>query len=84
MPKFLNDPHDAIVESLRGFAHCHADEVVLNETPRYVRRRVPNPSKVSVISGGGSGHEPMHVGFVGVGMLDAAVPGEVFSSPSPE
>ena len=84
MSKFLNDPRAAIAESLRGFARCHANEVVLSERPRFVRRREPNPRKVSVISGGGSGHEPLHAGYVGVGMLDAAVPGEVFSSPSPD
>jgi dihydroxyacetone kinase-like protein len=84
MSKFLNDPRTAVAESLRGFALCHAAEVVVNENPRYVRRRNPNPEKVSIIAGGGSGHEPMHAGFVGLGMLDAAVPGEVFSSPSPD
>jgi len=84
MSKFLNDPRNAVTESLRGFALCHAADVTLNESPRYVRRRCPNPDKVSIIAGGGSGHEPMHAGFVGFGMLDAAVPGEVFSSPSPD
>jgi len=84
MSKFLNDPRNAVTESLRGFALCHAADVTLNESPRYVRRRCPNPGKVSIIAGGGSGHEPMHAGFVGFGMLDAAVPGEVFSSPSPD
>ncbi|MFO7275564.1 MAG: dihydroxyacetone kinase subunit DhaK [Pseudomonadota bacterium] len=84
MSKFLNEPRDAVVEGLRGFARCHADEVVLNERPRFVRRRNPNRNKVGVISGGGSGHEPLHAGYVGFGMLDAAVPGEVFSSPSPD
>lgn len=84
MNKFLNDPRAAIAESLRGFARCHADEIVLNEQPRFVRRREPDRGKVGIISGGGSGHEPLHAGYVGLGMLDAAVPGEVFSSPSPD
>ncbi len=84
MSKFLNDPRNALAESLRGFAHCHAAQVTLNEKPRYIRRRRPNPAKVGIVAGGGSGHEPMHAGFVGLGMLDAAVPGEVFSSPSPD
>jgi phosphoenolpyruvate---glycerone phosphotransferase subunit DhaK len=84
MSKFLNDPRDALAESLRGFARCYAQDLVLNEKPRYVRRRAPNLDKVSLVAGGGSGHEPMHAGFVGFGMLDAAVPGEVFSSPTPD
>ena len=84
MKKFLNDPADAVNESLQGFARCHADLVELVEQPRFVRRALPVPGKVALISGGGSGHDPLHAGFVGRGMLDAAVPGEVFSSPSVE
>ena len=84
MSKFLNDPADAVDESLRGLARCHADELRLNERPRFVRRSAAVPGKVALISGGGSGHDPLHAGFVGRGMLDAAVPGEVFSSPSVE
>lgn len=84
MTKFLNDPADAVAESLRGFARSHADVVELVEQPRFVRRRHAVPGKVATISGGGSGHDPLHAGFVGHGMLDAAVPGEVFSSPSVE
>lgn len=84
MSKFLNNPADAVSESLRGLARCHADMLLLNERPRFVRRRSLVPGKVALISGGGSGHEPMHPGLVGRGMLDAAVPGEVFSSPSVE
>jgi dihydroxyacetone kinase-like protein len=82
--KFLNDPAEAVTESLRGFACGHADLVELVERPRFVRRRQRVPGKVALISGGGSGHDPLHAGFVGRGMLDAAVPGEVFSSPSVE
>ena len=84
MTKFLNNPADAVAEALRGLARCHADLIELNEEPRFVARRNLVPGKVALISGGGSGHEPLHPGFVGPGMLDAAVPGEVFSSPSVE
>ncbi|MBT2189102.1 dihydroxyacetone kinase subunit DhaK [Sphingobium nicotianae] len=84
MTKFLNRPEDAVTESLRGFARAHADLVHLEDQPRFVRRKTLTPGKVALISGGGSGHDPMHAGFVGRGMLDAAVPGEVFSSPSTE
>lgn len=84
MSKFLNDPADAVVESLRGLARCHSDIVELVERPCFVRRRQIDPAKVAVISGGGSGHDPLHAGLVGRGMLDAAVPGEIFSSPSVE
>ncbi|MEI9851337.1 MAG: dihydroxyacetone kinase subunit DhaK [Sphingomonas sp.] len=84
MTKFLNAPADALTESLEGFALAHAGEVRLNAAPRYVRRAHPNRAKVALIAGGGSGHEPLHAGFVGAGMLDAAVPGEVFTSPAPD
>lgn len=84
MKKFLNNPKDAVSESLRGFARYHSDLVELVERPRFVKRRKPVKGKVALISGGGSGHDPLHVGFVGRGMLDAAVPGEIFSSPSVE
>lgn len=84
MSKFLNDPADAVTESLRGFARAHADLVELIEQPRFLRRRERVAGKVALVSGGGSGHDPMHAGFVGRGMLDAAIPGEVFSSPSVE
>jgi dihydroxyacetone kinase-like protein len=84
MTKFLNDPEQAVTESLRGFGRAHADLVQVAEAPRFVRRRALVPGKVAIISGGGSGHDPLHAGFVGRGMLDAAVPGEVFSSPAPD
>lgn len=84
MTKFLNAPHAALAESLQGFALAHPDEIVLCDTPRYVRRSLPNRNKVALIAGGGSGHEPLHAGYVGLGMLDAAVPGEIFTSPAPD
>lgn len=84
MRKFLNNPADAVNESLSGFARCHGDLVELVEHPRYVRRRKLAKGKAALISGGGSGHDPLHAGLVGRGMLDAAVPGEIFSSPSVE
>lgn len=85
MKKLINDPHDVVIESVRGFAQAHADIVTMNEDPLYVMRREPKASgKVAIVSGGGSGHEPLHAGFVGEGMLDAAVPGAVFTSPTPD
>ena len=70
-------------ESLDGFAAAHADIVVLGPEREYVRRKSIKPGKVALISGGGAGHEPLHVGFVGHGMLDAACPGQIFTSPTP-
>jgi dihydroxyacetone kinase-like protein len=84
MKKLINDPEDALAESLDGFAAAHADIVVLGDERKFVRRRTPRPGKVALISGGGSGHEPLHAGFVGHGMLDAACPGQVFTSPTPD
>lgn len=85
MKKLLNDPADLVADSLRGFAAAHGDLVRVNLDPMYmVRADAPVAGKVAVLSGGGSGHEPMHGGFVGMGMLDAACPGEVFTSPTPD
>jgi dihydroxyacetone kinase-like protein len=84
MKKFLNQVDTLLDESLNGFAKAHADIVQLNSQPHYVQRKQPNPNKVALISGGGSGHEPLHTGFVGYGMLDAACPGQVFTSPTPD
>jgi phosphoenolpyruvate---glycerone phosphotransferase subunit DhaK len=84
MKKFVNVPGQMVSEGLQGFASAHADLVVLDEAGRFVRRRAPRRDKVAVISGGGSGHEPLHVGFVGEGMLDAACPGKLFTSPTPD
>jgi phosphoenolpyruvate---glycerone phosphotransferase subunit DhaK len=81
--KLLDDPARAVTDSLRGFAQAHADEVTLHEDPTFVLRAGGTPpGQVAVVSGGGSGHEPLHAGFVGAGMLDAAVPGAVFTSPT--
>lgn len=84
MKKLINDPADVLTESLAGFAAAHADLVELSTDPVFVRRRTLSPGKVAIISGGGSGHEPLHAGFVGLGMLDAACPGQVFTSPTPD
>ncbi len=85
MKKLINDPLAVVRESLEGFALAHADMVRVSYDPCYVvRRDAPVRGKVGVISGGGSGHEPMHGGYVGRGMLDAAVPGQVFTSPTPD
>src|SRR6202035_1322898 len=85
MRKFLNDPQDVVKESLAGLAAAHSDLVRYDpEAQILVSRFAPKQGKVALISGGGSGHEPMHGGFVGHGMLDAACPGEVFTSPVPD
>ena len=84
MRKFLNDPAAIVKESLAGLAAAHPDLLrydVANQI--IVRKGAPKKGKVALISGGGSGHEPLHGGFVGLGMLDAAAPGEVFTSPVP-
>src|SRR5712692_9491311 len=85
MRKFLNDPAQVVKESLRGLAAAHRDLLTYDATNQIiVRRGAPKKGKVALISGGGSGHEPLHGGFVGVGMLDAACPGAVFTSPTPD
>lgn len=84
MKKFINHVDDFLAESLAGFAAAHGDLVVLNQEPVFVRRKTLKPGKVALVSGGGSGHEPLHSGFVGYGMLDAACPGQVFTSPTPD
>src|SRR3954468_8439072 len=83
MKKLINDVDDLLAESLDGFAAAHADIVSLGAERQFVARRDIKPGKVALISGGGSGHEPLHAGFVGQGMLDAACPGQVFTSPTP-
>ena len=84
MKKLINGVPDVVDESLEGFARAHADIVTVSYDPRFVSRADgPVRGKVGLVSGGGSGHEPLHAGFVGKGMLDAAVPGEVFTSPTP-
>jgi dihydroxyacetone kinase-like protein len=82
--KFINSVDTMLAESLDGFAAAHADLVALGPERKFVRRRALNPGKVALISGGGSGHEPLHAGFVGKGMLDAACPGQIFTSPTPD
>jgi phosphoenolpyruvate---glycerone phosphotransferase subunit DhaK len=82
--KFINSVDAMLAESLDGFAAVHADIVALGAERKFVRRSVPNPQKVALVSGGGSGHEPLHAGLVGKGMLDAACPGQIFTSPTPD
>ena len=84
MKKFVNAVDQLIPQSLAGFAAAHADIVELGAEGRFVRRRRLQAGKVALVSGGGSGHEPLHAGFVGMGMLDAACPGQVFTSPTPD
>ncbi len=85
MKKLINQVDHVLSESLRGFGAAHADLVQVHREPTFVTRAdAPVKGKVALISGGGSGHEPLHAGFVGHGMLDAACPGEVFTSPTPD
>ena len=84
MKKFINDPADVVKESLAGLAAAHPDLVRVDFENQIVVRKDTPTGRVAIISGGGSGHEPMHGGFVGAGMLDAACPGEVFTSPVPD
>ena len=84
MKKLINGADTVLEESLDGFAAAHADILILGAERKFVRRRSLKPGKVALISGGGSGHEPLHAGFVGHGMLDAACPGQVFTSPTPD
>ncbi|MEW1822917.1 dihydroxyacetone kinase subunit DhaK [Arthrobacter sp. NPDC080031] len=85
MKKLINDPRSVVDESVEGFGMAHADLVDVHTDPIFVvRKGAPVAGKVALVSGGGSGHEPLHAGFVGHGMLDAAVPGAVFTSPTPD
>src|SRR5215218_10798782 len=85
MKKLINQPEDVVTEALQGMAVAHPDLLKVSFGPNYiVRADAPVQGKVALVSGGGSGHEPMHGGFVGMGMLDAAAPGEVFTSPTPD
>ncbi len=84
MKKFMNSVDTMLAESLDGFAAAHSDIVALGAERKFVRRREINPNKVALVSGGGSGHEPLHAGLVGRGMLDAACPGQIFTSPTPD
>nr|WP_205864685.1 dihydroxyacetone kinase subunit DhaK [Planctomonas sp. JC2975] len=80
----VNDPRAFVADAVAGFAVAHRDIVRVGIDPTYVARAGRPSGKVGIVSGGGSGHEPLHIGFVGVGMLDAAVPGEIFTSPTPD
>lgn len=82
--KFLDRLEDAAGDALAGFIAAYPEHVLLGEGGRFVRRRSLTPGKVGLVSGGGSGHEPLHIGFVGFGMLDAACPGHIFTSPTPD
>jgi dihydroxyacetone kinase-like protein len=85
MKKVINDPATLVDEALQGMQKAHGDLVRVSLDPRYIARAdAPRLGKVAVVSGGGSGHEPLHGGFVGLGMLDAACPGAVFTSPTPD
>src|SRR5437016_9665072 len=85
MKKLINHPDDVVREALEGLAAAHPETLRVNLRPAYVvRTDAPLPGKVGVLSGGGSGHEPLHTGYVGRGMLDAACPGPVFTSPTPD
>jgi len=84
MKKLINDPADLVTDALRGMASAHAELRVDLENKIVYRADAPVRGKVGLVSGGGSGHEPLHGGFVGLGMLDAACAGEVFTSPVPD
>ena len=85
MKKLINSAENVVVEALQGMAVAHADLIKVQYDPNFIiRADAPVKNKVAVISGGGSGHEPMHGGFVGKGMLDGACPGAVFTSPTPD
>jgi len=85
MKKLINNVDDFLADSLKGFARAHQDIVRFNAQPAFISR-APSiaQTKVALISGGGAGHEPLHAGLVGTGMLDAACPGQIFTSPSPD
>jgi phosphoenolpyruvate---glycerone phosphotransferase subunit DhaK len=85
MKKLINDPADVVKEALLGIERAHADLVRVDHDNKVIfRKDAPKQGKVGLVSGGGSGHEPLHGGFVGLGMLDAACAGEVFTSPVPD
>src|SRR6201989_1697417 len=85
MKKLINSPENVVLESISGLGAAFPDLIKVHFNPNYiVRADAPVQGKVGLVSGGGSGHEPMHGGFVGVGMLDAACAGEVFTSPVPD
>ena len=84
MKKLINSVETVLTESLDGFVAAHSDILALGGGHKFIRRKALKPGKVALVSGGGSGHEPLHAGLVGHGMLDAACPGQVFTSPTPD
>jgi dihydroxyacetone kinase-like protein len=85
MKKLVNDVDDLLMDSLKGFGKAHRDLVTFNEQPAFIARSEhSSQAKVALVSGGGAGHEPLHAGLVGKGMLDAACPGQIFTSPTPD
>lgn len=83
MNRIINDPDDVVADAVRGWLRAHADMVAPTDNPRVIRRRrAPEPGKVGIVTGGGSGHEPAFLGYVGDGMADAVAIGEIFSSPT--
>lgn len=85
MKKLINNPDDVVKEALEGMQVAHADLLHIHYNPNFITRvSKTEQGKVAVVSGGGSGHEPLHGGFVGYGMLDAACPGDIFTSPTPD
>lgn len=85
MKKLINSSENVVIEALQGMEVAYPDMIKVEYNPNFVMRAdAPVKDKVALISGGGSGHEPMHAGFVGKGMLDAACPGAVFTSPTPD
>src|SRR3984957_4781684 len=84
MKKLINDVEDVLSESLAGFCAAHSDIVRIGEQAPFVQRQQFKPGKVALVSGGRSGHEPLHTAFVGYEMLDAGCPGQMFPSPTPD
>src|SRR3989442_4301915 len=84
MKKFINDAVNVVPEALRGLGLAHREILSVHERPAFVARAPLAKDKVALVSGGDSGHEPLNAGFVGYGMLDAACPGQVFTSPTPD
>ncbi len=82
MKKIINKVEDVVIEMCEGIVKAHPEQLAFNKKYKIIKRKEINKQKVSLVSGGGSGHEPSHAGFVGKGMLDAAVCGDVFASPS--
>ena len=84
MKKFVNKIENLLIESLSGLAAAHSALVSLHANPNFLTRKKKAQNKVAIISGGGSGHEPLRTGYIGFGILDAACQGHVFTSPSPD